>query len=50
MKMYRNKRVLVCEFYQESNTFNPITTGYESFGAYKNIEGMEEHTGGHVPI
>lgn len=37
------KRVLVCEFYQETNTFNPIVAGYESFLGYENIEGMEAY-------
>ena len=33
------KRVLVCEFHQESNTFNPIVNGIDRFNAGDALEG-----------
>ena len=34
------KRVLVCEFLQETNTFNPIPMGLEGFAAIRYAEGQ----------
>lgn len=43
MEGQRKKRILVCEFHQESNTFNPIVTGYERFLGNKHEEGIEAY-------
>jgi len=43
MKMQRKKRILVCEFQQETDTFNPIVMGYEFFLRYDHIEGEEAY-------
>ena len=43
MEKQRKKRVLVCEFHQESNTFNPIVTGYERFLGNEHVEGIEAY-------
>lgn len=32
-------RVLVCEFHQETNTFNPLPSSLEHFGAIRHLEG-----------
>ena len=39
------KRVLICEFHQENNTFNPITTPFERFHPTKTFEGEERYQG-----
>ena len=41
--MSGNKRVLVCEFHQETNTFNPIPTGLEGFAAIRHACGQEAY-------
>ena len=33
------KRILVCSFHQESNTFNPITWDIDRFGTNREFEG-----------
>lgn len=35
------KRVLICEFLQETNTFNPIPMGLEGFAAIRYAEGQQ---------
>lgn len=37
------KRVLICEFHQESDTFNPITMPLSVFAAYRYAEGQEAY-------
>ncbi len=39
--MRDKKRVLVCEFHQETNTFNPIVMPLEAFKALRYAEGIE---------
>ena len=41
--MAEKKRVLVCEFHQETNTFNPIPTGLEGFAAVRFALGQEAY-------
>ena len=43
--MSSKKRVLVFEFHQESNTFNPITSVFERFHPTKTFEGPERLEG-----
>ena len=43
MGKQRKKRVLVCEFHQESNTFNPVVTEYERFLGNEHVEGIEAY-------
>lgn len=35
-----SKRIFVCEFYQESNTFNPIPVPLSRFSGLRNLEGQ----------
>ena len=37
------KRVLVCEFHQETNTFNPFPMGLEGFAALRYAEGQKAY-------
>jgi len=37
------KRVLICEFFQETNTFNPIPMGLEGFAAIRYAEGKQAY-------
>lgn len=39
--MNEKKRVLICEFHQETDTFNPILMTKEDFAAFRYTEGME---------
>lgn len=43
--MSNPKRVLICEFHQETNTFNPIITPFERFHPTKTFEGEERYQG-----
>ena len=43
--MSSKKRVLVFEFHQETNTFNPITAPFERFHPTKTFEGQERFDG-----
>ena len=43
--MSNKKRVLVFEFHQETNTFNPITASFERFHPTKTFEGKERLEG-----
>ena len=43
--MCSKKRVLVFEFHQETNTFNPITSDFERFHPTKTFEGAERLEG-----
>lgn len=36
-----NKRILFCEFHQESNTFNPQIWDIDRFGVNRNFEGHD---------
>lgn len=38
-----NKRILICEFHQETNTFNPIPMGLEGFSALRYANGQEAY-------
>jgi hypothetical protein len=52
--MNEKKRVLVCEFHQESNTFNPTIETYEGFlNPQKPVYGEELYShvkGTHTPL
>lgn len=39
MNMQRKKRIIICEFHQESNTFNPNLWDLSRFSAGKEVEG-----------
>ena len=39
----RKRRILVCEFQQETDTFNPIVMGYHSFLRNEHVEGEEAY-------
>lgn len=39
--MSEKKRVLICEFHQETDTFNPIVMTREDFSAFRCTEGMD---------
>ena len=39
--MSENKRVLICEFHQETDTFNPIVMTKDDFAAFHYVEGEE---------
>ncbi len=41
MKQNSTKKILICEFHQETNTFNPIPDGWECFRAGRYMEGQE---------
>ena len=41
--MNAKKRVLVCEFHQETNTFNPMTGGLELFQSIRYAEGQKAY-------
>ena len=43
--MSNPKRVLVFEFHQETNTFNPVTTPFDRFHPTKTFEGEERYQG-----
>ena len=43
MTATNKKRVLVCEFHQETDTFNPFLTTLESFAALRYAEGQEAY-------
>lgn len=41
--MTAKKRILVCEFHQETNTFNPIPMGLDGFASLRYAEGQEAY-------
>lgn len=41
--MSNKKRVLICEFHQETNTFNPLTMKLEHFAALRYARGQEAY-------
>ena len=41
--MHHKKRVLVCEFFQETDTFNPILTAHDSFQRFRSLEGQDAY-------
>lgn len=41
--MNQKKRILVCEFFQETDTFNPILTELESFQVFRAVEGQDAY-------
>ena len=43
MTATNKKRVLVCEFHQETDTFNPFPMALEHFAALRYAEGQEAY-------
>ena len=43
MTVTTKKRVLVCEFHQETDTFNPFSASVEDFAALRYAEGQEAY-------
>jgi len=41
--MTEKKRILICEFHEETNTFNPLNMGLEGFASLRYAEGKEAY-------